>query len=114
MPTRLQPHAIDSSTYAIVVSFLDETGAPMSPKSPIAWTLTDRAGTVINDRAGEEQVIGTGVTSTTIVLHGDDLAVDRDTVFLLTISGTYNSSLGSDLEFVDQVEFTVKHLVGVD
>jgi hypothetical protein len=111
MPVQLETAAIDGSTYAITVSFFNEDGDPMSPHDPITWTLTDQAGNVVNNRQGVSAAIANGQTAVTIVLHGNDLAVEYDTIYLMLVEGTYDSDLGNNLEIRDQVEFVVKHLV---
>jgi hypothetical protein len=39
----------EKGTAKVTVTFSDETGASVAP-SAVTWTLTDRAGNVINDR----------------------------------------------------------------
>jgi hypothetical protein len=113
MPTTLTTDAVERSTFVIRASFTDEAGAAVAPNSGLAWTLSDVASNVVNSR---DTVTITPATTITIVLHGADLAISeayRDNRRLLTIEGTYNSSLGSNLEIVDQVAFSVVNLASV-
>jgi hypothetical protein len=107
MPTTLTTNAIERSTIGITAAFTDETGAVVAPNSGLSWTLTDVVGNVVN---GREDVAISSAASVTIALHGADLQISdsfRDNRRLLTISGTYNSSLGSNLEIVDWVQFEI-------
>jgi hypothetical protein len=109
------PAAIERSTYAIEASFFDEAGAAVAPNNGLTWTLTDGRGNVINGRSAVS--ISAAVT-VTVVLHGADLALGAwgplDTGHrFLTFQGTYNSSLGTNLELREQVQFVIGNLVGV-
>ena len=105
MPTTISTHAQEKSTFVITAAFTDETGGAVTPSS-VTWTLTNRAGTVINSR---EDVAETPGTSVDIVLSGNDLqitdALGRDRV--VTIESVYYSDLGTDLTLKDWVYFTV-------
>lgn len=112
MPTTLTTDAVEYSTFVIRASFTDEAGAAVAPNSGLSWTLSDVAGNVVNSRSA---VTIAPSTTISIVLHGADLAISdayRDNRRLLTIEGTYSSSLGT-LEIVDQVAFTVVDLAAV-
>jgi hypothetical protein len=112
MPTTLTTEAVERSTFVISASFTDEAGAAVAPDSGMTWTLTDVVGTVVNSR---ENVAISSATTISVVLHGADLAIAdtyRDNRRLLTIQGTYSSSLGT-LEIVDQVQFTIINLGAV-
>jgi hypothetical protein len=111
--TLLTPIATEQSTYAVAISFFDEVGTAVTPNAGLTWTLTDSGGAVINSRSA---VAIAAATVITIVLHGADLAITGgldDRARYLTVSGTYNSSLGTNLELRDQVKFTLNNLVGV-
>jgi hypothetical protein len=111
---KLSDLANEKSTYAINVAFTDEDGDAMTPNS-ISWDLTDTSGTVINSREGEVIAPDTAVD---IVLSGDDLEIidtaknaeERE----LTVYGTFDSDLGSDLPYKDAIKFDVINLVAVD
>ena len=79
----------------------------------MTWSLLEPDGTVVNER---EDVTVSPAESVTIVLSGDDLAMDEayDVERILLIEGTYDSDLGSDLPLRDQLTFTIEDLVGVE
>lgn len=110
MPQTLTARAIDKSTYVIVATFRDEDDALVTPNSGLNWTLTKLDGTVINSRNAVSITPGTSVT---IVLSGADLDYDDGRERVLTIQGTYDSDLGSNLPLKDQVRFTVQDLIAV-
>ncbi len=101
----------ERSTCVISVSFTDESGAAVTPTA-VTWTLTDAAGTVINDREDESV---TPASEVDIVLKGDDLALPEDTTSLrlLTVEATYNSTYGSGLPLKDCCRFYVENLPSV-
>lgn len=107
MPTTLTTQAVERSTFAITAAFTDEAGAAVVPDTGLSWTLTDVVGNVVNSR---EDVTISPAASVSIVLHGADLQIGdafRDNRRLVTITGTYDSSLGSNLEIVDWVQFEI-------
>lgn len=113
MPTTLTTKATEESTYVITAAFTDEDGSAVTPKDGTVWSLYDRGGNVINSR---QDVAIVAATSVDIVLSGDDLqitGVSDDGVRKLTIEGTYDSSLGSDLPLNDECTFSIEDLVGV-
>ena len=107
MTAALATVADEKSTFAISAAFTDENGAPVTPTA-LNWTLTDLVGNVINSRAGV--VVTTPASTVTIVLSGADLALDGlgDRLRRLTLKGTYNSSLGSGLPFVNAAQFLLE------
>jgi hypothetical protein len=105
--------AIEQSTYAIVVTFADETGAALTPNIGLTWTLTDKSGTVVNERLA---VPIDSAAEITIVLSGDDLSLDsvyRGKSRVVLVEGAFDSDLGDDLPIKDQVTFTIANLVAV-
>lgn len=110
MTVELQTHATEDSTYVVTAAFTDEDGDDVIPET-ITWTLTDDdTGAVVNSR--EDIAVATPAASIDILLQGDDLeplALDRKKL-LLTVTTTYDSSLGSDLPGVFQVWFVVDAL----
>lgn len=110
--TTLKPNATEESTYAVVVSFVDDTGAAVTP-SAATWTLTDKDNTVKNSRSA---VTISGLdTSVTIVLSGDDLAMSsaNDRIRKLLIQATYDSDMGTDLPLNAQATFYIDNLTAV-
>lgn len=111
MPVYLSPNAVEQSTYAITVAFTDEAGNPVTPNAGATWTLTDSNGNVINEL---EDVGFTEDDTITIVLSGADLTlVDNDKERVLTVQCTYDSDLGNDLSFKQEVRFFIDDLVNV-
>lgn len=112
MPTTLAVAAVEKSTFVVTAAFTDHTGAPVTPTA-MAWTLTNGAGAVVNSRSAV--AIAPLASSVSIVLSGADLALPDagDPVRRLTLQGTYNSTLGNDLPFKDEVTFTIVGLEGV-
>lgn len=105
--------AIERATYAIQVSFTDETGAAVVPNAGLTWTLLKSDGSIVNGRAN---VAVASASTITIVLHGDDLALtagERSKSRTVLIQGTYNSTLGTNLEIKDTVKFPIVDLLGV-
>ena len=100
--------AEELDTYAVTVSFFDEAGVAMTPNDGLTWTLTDLSGNVVN---GLEDVAIAQASSITIVLSGDDLAMqstERTKAYrVLHIAGTYDGDLGSDLAISKQIRFTI-------
>lgn len=114
MPTLLDDHATEESTFAITVAFTDDDGSAVSPNAA-TWTLTDSSGTVINSR--EDVSISSPTSSETIVLSGDDLQIlsgeTGDVLRILTVEGDYDSSLGSSLPLKGSCKFVLDNLVAV-
>lgn len=107
----LTTRAVEKSTYAISVSFFDENGVAVTPKS-VLWTLTDLAGMVVN---GREQVVAVPALAVDIVLSGNDLALGTDTKQqrLVVIEATYDSTLGNDLPLNESIVFPIDPVVYV-
>lgn len=110
MPTKLTTNAIERSTYVITATFTDEDGDAEIPNSGLTWTLTNEHGTVINSRTA---VAITAASTINIVLSGADLDIDDGKFRVVTVEGTYNSTLGSNLPIKDEARFTVSNLTAV-
>lgn len=111
MTTRVKLKANEQSTFVIRYTFRDEDKQPVAPSS-INWTLLRLDGSVVN---GREDVPLTPATTVPVVLSGEDLKlwpVD-DGLRRLFFSGTYDSTLGENLPFTDEIEFEIENLVGV-
>jgi hypothetical protein len=111
MPTTFTTPAVERSTYVLQASFADETGAAAVPNAGLTWTLLKKDGSVVN---GRQNVAITSAASITIVLHGADLALTagESKTRKLYIQGTYNSSIGSNLEIKDELTFSIVNLTG--
>lgn len=113
MATALTTKAIEKSTYVVTVAFKDENDAAIAPATA-AWTLSDEDGRTINSRV--DVSISSPTSSESIVLSGDDLAIltKRDGgERVLTVEGTYDSTLATGLPFKDYATFTIQPLVAV-
>jgi predicted NAD/FAD-dependent oxidoreductase len=110
--THITTKALEKSTYVVTVAFTDESGAAVTPDS-ITWDLTDSSGNVVNGRS--TVVIAVPAASNNIVLSGDDLAIPRAGILgrVLTIEAVYDSSMGTDLPFKDEITFEIAPLVNV-
>lgn len=111
MPVKLSTHAIERGTYVITLSFTDENGDAVTPNTA-TWTLTDRAGVVVNGR--EDVTISSLAATKDVVLSGADLAVtdNRYRHRLFTVEYTYTSSLGT-LPGKEEVGFYIDPLRAV-
>lgn len=110
--TRLSDFAQEEGTFAVDVSFTDEDGDALTPDS-VTWTLSALDGTIINSR---QDVAISPDSTVTIILTGDDLAIQSSTDNRrrrLTIEGTYTSSLGSGIPLTAECEFMVANFVGI-
>lgn len=100
MATLINPtvvHVIERGTLVIDMTFTDETGAEVTPNSGLTWKLTDVHGDIVNGRSA---VAISSSTTVTVALTGDDLALDPASLGrrrVLSITGTYDSSAGSNL-----------------
>lgn len=102
----------ERSTKIISIPFTDENGDAVTPTS-VTWTLSDSRGTVVNSREDVEETPGTSIT---VVLSGDDTALDAayfGTLRKLTVKAIYDSDAGSDLEMNAEETFSITPLVNV-
>lgn len=109
MPSNLTVNPNEESTLAVTATFTDEASQEIMPVT-LSWKLTDEDGNVINSRSS---VSITPATSVTVVLSGDDLALqnssDEGHRAILFI-GTYDSSLGNGLPLNDEARFIIENL----
>lgn len=117
MASKLSLKAREGSTFGIVAEFFERTtedqeGTPIIPNEGLTWSLTDEDGNPVNDRTKEPLESAATVV---IVLSGGDLALVNDYPVLryVTIEGTYNSLLGTNLALIDEVSFQIENLSGV-
>lgn len=109
----LDEKAKEKGTFFVRSAFTDEDKIAAVPNvGSLTWTLSDARGSVINSRLN--QAI-TSASTITIVLSGADLAVSNpdDLLRVVTIQGTYNSSLGNNLTLKDEVGFYIDDLLVV-
>jgi hypothetical protein len=116
MTNRLTESAVEKSSYAVTLSgWTDAVGTTVTPDT-LTWTLTTTSGAVINSRSA---VSATPAASVIILLSGLDLAFQTgeattaDVVRVLTIEGTYTSSLGSAIPLKEEYRFLLMPLVVV-
>lgn len=105
--------AKEKSTYTVRVAFIDEDDIAVVPNvGSLTWTLTDARGNTINSKSN---VAITSASTINIVLSGADLAVSNpdDLLRVVTVQGTYNSSLGNNLTLKDEVGFYIDDLLVV-
>jgi len=112
--TKLTTSPWEEGTLKITLSYTDDDGNAVTPNE-VFWTLTDKDGTVINER--EDVEIETPGTSDDIVIFGDDLALQTGETGsvkrLIYVYGTYDSDAGSDLPLKGECEFFINDLVTV-
>lgn len=110
--TVLATKALERSTYVVTAAFTDESGAAVTPDS-ITWDLTDTDGNVINSRSSV--AVAVPASSIDIVLSGDDLAIQRPSMLwrIVTVEAVYDSSMGSNLPFKDEIRFEIQPLKNV-
>lgn len=116
MPVKLDEEAVEGSTYTIVVEFNERTPGglvPFVPNSGLKWKLTDKDGTVINNK--QNVSIDPPAQSVNIVLSGDDLKTlkGKSNKRLITVEGTYNGTAGNNLPMIEEVSFKIINLVAI-
>jgi hypothetical protein len=89
----LKTNAQENGTYYITIACKDKNGASQTP-TVLKWTLTNMAGTVINER--DEVNIASPTASEEITLSGADLAIQSGEIGTtvkrtLTVTGTLDS-----------------------
>lgn len=79
------------------------------------WWLTDFGGHVINGRSRQTVSLA---NPWTLVLKDEDLQItDKDSgenTRIVTLRGTYNSTIGSNIDYVYQVSFDIVNSVLID
>lgn len=115
MPIVLTEKAKERSTYAISVTFKDDTGATVTPNAgTVTWTLTDSLGTVVNSR---DNVAIASASTVVIVLSGLDLAIGgalHQRERRLLIQAEYDSDLGADLPLTEEIVFSIEDFVKLE
>ncbi len=105
--------AKEGGTYAVDLSFEDEEDNDLTPNT-ILWDLRDADGEVINEK--EDESVSGPAAAVTVVLQGADLPADPAdgdySHIWMVVHGTYNSSLGTNLPYYDQVRISVEPMKG--
>ena len=102
--------AQDQSTYKLTLTYTDSAGDAVT-HTAVTWTMTDRAGTVINSR--EDVSISSPSTSNDIILSGDDLRYSDGRWRVVTVEATYNSTGGNGLPLRGECVFSIEDLLNV-
>lgn len=117
MTTRLELKASEGSTFGIVANFVEirsdiQGSSPITPNDGLTWSLKEKDGSIVNSRKDVPLV---SAPSVIIVLSGADLALPGTSELrrYVTIKGSYNSLLGSNLPILDEASFQIENLVGV-
>lgn len=109
----LTAEAVEQSTYIVPVTFRDEEGQEIAPTAA-TWTLTNEYGVVVNERVAVP--LSPLAATVNVVLTGADLRMMGELdnrKRLLLIEATYSSSLGTGLHLREEIEFSMRPLVGV-
>lgn len=111
--TILSTQPVEKGTIVITVTFTDETGAAVTPKT-LTKTLTDSSGAVMNSISDVEVTVGLASTMV-FVLTGDDLQIgsDRNPKRHFTLKTTYDSTNGTDLTLNVPIIFEIYNAVGI-
>ncbi len=111
MPIILGSKAPERGSYAIAAVFTDK-GVSFVPKT-LFWTLSKTDGSIINNR--EDVEVETPAATVTIALKNLDLvlAAAYDLFRIFTMTGTYDSVLGSDLPILMEVAFEIEPAINV-
>lgn len=108
--------AKEKSTFIVTVTFTDEDGAAVAPKT-LTWSLTDASNNIINSR--EDVAVSSPAASNKIVLSGDDLQIqsieDSESYVRrrFVVEATYDSDAGNDLPVKDAASFVMENLFKV-
>lgn len=110
MSVKLETKAIEQSTYIVRVSFKDEAGVAVIPKSMV-WSLAIKDGTIVNSR---QDVVGSPLAATMpVVLTDDDLALPdiANPVRYLLVEAVYDSATyGNNLSLREEFVFSITNL----
>ena len=111
----LSKPAFEQGSYGIKVTFKDlyKTVIPSANIKTLYWWLTDFGGVVINNRS--EQVVSSIENPYTVVLNGADLQILDKSLGsekrVVTLKGTYDSDLGTNLSITYAVSFDLINLL---
>jgi hypothetical protein len=113
MPVSLTDHALEQGSFLVSYTFKDLSGTDVIPKSA-SWTLTDKDGTIINDRENEDITGDDLAADIYITLQGDDLVLadPENNLRIVTIKGVFDDpSYGEDLPYRDEIRFYIDDLM---
>ena len=100
----LTTNATNRATYPLQISFTNSNGEATLPTSA-TWDLSDQYGNIINSR---EDVPISVAETVIIVLTGDDIDIENESVRYLTVNAEYNSdTYGNFLTSREQAKFEI-------
>lgn len=96
----------NEGTAIISISFFDEQ-VPPQPATPktMKWSLTNVQGIVINDRYNVD--VSPLASTIELVLKGADLDQNDGFTRIISLNGTYDSTVENDLPLPGQIEFLI-------
>lgn len=103
--------AVEGSTYILLLSFRNESDVVIVPNDA-KWSMYDNTGAVVNAR---QDVALTPATVMSIVLSGDDLLYEKNSMSMraVTVTGTYDGVYGTGLPIAEEFTFSIRPLVGI-
>lgn len=115
---KVSSKAPEQGTFGLVFDFyelaVDQASLSSSSESAsptaLTWSLRRRDGSVVN---GRSNVAITPGESVTITLSGDDLSLADGDFRVLTIDGTYSSTLGDGIPLKVEAHFYIENFLGV-
>ena len=107
MPAVLTTKAVDKSTYKVTATYLDATGAAVTPNA-IVWKLCNFDGVTVNSRTGTTETPG---TSNTVLLGALDLDASDGQGRVMTWIGDYDGDGDTGLPLKAAVQFEIEDLV---
>lgn len=111
MATALTVTPVDRGVIVVTMAFTDAGGTATVPNS-ITWTLTDRYGTVINER--EDVTVATPAASVSVTLSGDDLDHNDGAFRRFIVDAEYDSTEGSGLPLRGMAYFPIEDIDKVE
>ena len=109
MPAVLTTKAVDKSTYKVTATYLDATGAAVTPNAMV-WKLTNLKGVTVNSRSGTTVTPG---TTNTVLLTGDDIDASDGQGRIMTWVGDYDGDGDTGLPLKSAVQFEIEDLTDV-
>jgi len=106
MPAVLTTKAVDKSTYKITATYLDATGAAVTPNAMV-WKLVNFEGVTVNSRTGTTL---TPSTTNTVLLSGNDIDASDGQGRIMTWVGNYDGDGSTELPLKAEVQFEIEDL----
>jgi hypothetical protein len=102
----------EEGTLKVDITFTDEedTTHELNTLTSVNWQLSDMSGNVINERSFANGLI----TSSPVMLTGDDLAIGSDGIYrTFALKIVYDSTNGTDLNSKEEIKFEITDLISV-